>query len=221
MARRGFFVSFEGIDGSGKTTQISKLADTLRSMGLAPVLAQEPGGTPLGRQIRAILLDSANSELDPIAELLLYFASRVQNLEQVIKPALAEGYIVISDRFTDATVAYQGYGRSLGQRRVMQLSEFSCPGVKPDLTIWLDVEPSTAVSRARSRNEKQTVDESLMESQSMRFFNRVRSGYAAICKAEPERMKRVDANGSVGQVTRRVLDLLLPALRASGHRDPP
>ncbi len=219
MARRGFFVSFEGIDGSGKTTQISKLAEVLRAKGLTPVLAQEPGGTRLGRQIRAILLDSANSELDPIAELLLYFASRVQNLEQVIKPALDDGNIVISDRFTDATVAYQGYGRSLGLERVMQLSEFSCPEVQPDLTIWLDVEPGTAVSRARSRNEQQTVDESLMESQSMRFFGRVRSGYAAICEAEPRRMKRVDANGSVEQVARRVLDLLLPALVASGHAD--
>lgn len=196
------------------------LADALRGEGLTPVLAQEPGGTRVGRQIRAILLDSANSELDPIAELLLYFASRVQNLEQVIKPALADGNIVISDRFTDATVAYQGYGRSLGQGCVMQLSEFSCPGVEPDLTIWLDVEPSTAVSRARSRNEKQTVDESLMESESMRFFDRVRSGYAAICKAEPRRMKRVDATGSVEQVARRVLDLVQPALKASGHRGP-
>ncbi len=216
MAGQGFFLSFEGIDGSGKTTQIGRLATALQERGLAPVLAQEPGGTRVGRMIRAILLDSANSELHPTTELLLYFASRVQNLEEVITPALSAGKVVISDRFTDATVAYQGYGRDLGAERVLRLSEFACDGFQPDLTLWLDVDPFTAIARARARNEKQAVDESLMESESMRFFSIVRQGYASLHEADPERVLRIDANGPARDVAWKVLSSVLPALQSRG-----
>ena len=216
MARQGFFLSFEGIDGSGKTTQIGRLAARLRDRGLATVLAQEPGGTRVGRLIRSILLDPANSDLQPISELLLYFASRVQNLAEVINPALAEGKIVISDRFTDATVAYQGYGRALGAERVLQWSEFACDGVRPDLTLWLDVDPVAAITRARERNQTQAIDESLMESQSMKFFMVVRQGYAALHEADPDRVLRIDANGSADDVARQVLGFVLSALKDRG-----
>ena len=216
MAGRGFFLSFEGIDGSGKTTQIGRLAAELRKRDLALVLAQEPGGTRVGRLIRKILLDSANTDLDPTAEMLLYFASRVQNLAEVIRPALSKGAIVISDRFTDATVAYQGHGRALGKQRVLQLSEFACDGIEPDLTLWLDVNPVIAVTRARARNAFGAFDESLMESQSMSFFSVVREGYAALHNARPDRVRRIDANHSEDHVARTVLGVVLPALQARG-----
>ena len=167
----------------------------------------------MGRLIRTILLDSANTDLHPTSELLLYFASRVQNLAEVIDPALAAGKIVISDRFTDATVAYQGYGRALGAERVQKLSEFVCDGALPDMTLWLDVEPVAAVARARARNEAQAIDESLMESQSMKFFSAVREGYAALHKADPGRVRRIDANGAAGAVARAVREVVLPALK--------
>ena len=216
MARRGFFLSFEGIDGSGKTTQIGRLAAELRNRQLAPVLAQEPGGTRVGRLIRRILLDSANADLDPTAEMLLYFASRVQNLAEVIRPALSKGAIVISDRFTDATVAYQGHGRGLGKQRVLRLSEFACDGIEPDLTLWLDVNPAVAIRRARVRNASGTIDESLMESQSMGFFSVVRAGYAALHRSHPERIRRIDAHHAEEDVARAILGVVLPALNARG-----
>ena len=216
MARQGFFVSFEGIDGSGKTTQIDLLASRLRERGHFPVLTQEPGGTRVGRMIRRILLDSANTDLDPTTELLLYFASRVQNLAEVILPALARGKVVICDRFTDATVAYQGYGRALGACRIRELDQFACDGVQPDLTLWLDVEPGVAVGRARDRNVGRSVDEGRMEAQSMRFFEAVRRAYADIHAREPERVRRIDANGSPEQVAHEVQAVALKALEARG-----
>ena len=180
------------------------------------MLAQEPGGTRVGRLIRRILLDSANSDMDPTAEMLLYFASRVQNLTEVIHPALSKGAIVISDRFTDATVAYQGHGRALGKQRVLQLSEFACDGIEPDLTLWLDVNPAVAVTRARVRNATGTLDESLMESQSMGFFSAVRAGYAALHRAHPARIRRIDANHGEDDVARAIRDVVLPELHARG-----
>ena len=212
MARRGFFVTLEGLDGCGKTTQVGTLAERLRGRGLDPVIAQEPGGTRLGRSIRSMLLDSTNSDLHPHAELLLYFASRVQNLAEVIQPALASGHVVICDRFTDATVAYQGYGRELGTERVLQLNAITCWNAQPDLTVWLDIDPQTALERARVRNASQAVDEGRMESQELEFFQRVRQGYASIRARHPERVRHVEASGSRDEVARRVFDAVLPSL---------
>ena len=180
------------------------------------MLAQEPGGTRTGQLIRRLLLDSASTELEPTTELLLFFAARVQNLSEVILPALADGRLVISDRFTDATVAYQGHGRGLGPERVLQLNEYACSGVQPDLTLWLDVDPDISVQRARVRNETRSVDEGLMESQSMEFFARVRQGYAWLQQADPDRVRRVCANGSEDSVGRAVLELVVSALEERG-----
>ncbi len=213
MAERGLFVSFEGIDGCGKTSQIRILLGSLRDMGIEPVLAQEPGGTRLGRMIRSILLDAANREIDPTTELLLYFASRAQNLKEVIRPALAAGKVVICDRFTDATVAYQGHGRQLGTETVLRLSEIACDGLQPDLTLWLDLDPETARGRARHR----TTDEDRLEALSGDFFSRVRQGYAAIHCAEPGRVRKIDADGPPDAVAQRVLRLVRPALEQHGH----
>ena len=134
MAKRGAFITFEGMDGSGKTTQLRRLAARLRGRGRTVVETAEPGGTPIGVQIRRVLLDSANRELCPNAELLLYFASRAQNVDQCILPALERGEIVLADRFTDSSLVYQGYGRGLGSENVLALDRIACRGLKPDLT---------------------------------------------------------------------------------------
>ena len=216
MAERGLFVTFEGIDGCGKTSQIRILAERLRALGIEPVIAQEPGGTRIGRLIRGVLLDSANADIDPKAELLLYVASRAQNVTEVIRPALDCGRVVLCDRFNDATVAYQGHGRGLGAGTVSRLTEIACEGTHPDLTLWLDLDPETALGRARARNQGKNADESRMEAMPPDFFQRVRDGYSAIGASEPERVRRVDAEGSVDDVAREIFGIVEPALRERG-----
>src|SRR3954463_2406207 len=151
-APRGTFITFEGSDGCGKTTQMHRLAERLRTSGHEGVETAEPGGTAIGRQIRAILLDSANQELSATAELLLYFASRAQNVDECIRPALARGAIVLSDRFTDSTIAYQGAARDLGRAVVMTVHRIACREVNPDLPITIDIDLETSLQRAYARN---------------------------------------------------------------------
>ncbi len=213
---RGVFISFEGIDGCGKTTQLAMLEASLRDAGIEPILAREPGGTRVGQLIRGILLDSANADIAPRAELLLYFASRAQNVDAVIRPALEAGRVVLCDRFTDATVAYQGYGRGLGADLVLRLDKVACDGLRPDLTLWLDLDAETARSRARSRNDGLDADENRMEALSLSFFSRVRSGYAELHATEPARVQRVDASGPPLAVAGRVLRLVRQALKGRG-----
>lgn len=160
---------------------------------------QEPGGTRIGLEIRKILLDKANSELDPTAELLLYFASRAQNIAEVIRPALARGQVVVADRFTDATMAYQGYGRAMGADVVRAVEAIACGGLRPDLTLWLDIDPELGVSRALDRPGAKT-DETRMEQEGREFYRRVYQGYQEIASAEPERVARIDASGTIEQV---------------------
>src|ERR1700734_4266821 len=151
IRRRGLFITFEGPDGSGKSTQSRMLAERLRGEGRPVLESVEPGGTPIGRQIRRILLDPANKELTATVELLLMFAARAQNVEQWILPALQQGHIVISDRFTDSSIAYQGAGRGLGRDRVLELDRIACHGLVPDLTICVDIDTETGLARARAR----------------------------------------------------------------------
>ena len=150
---RGLFITFEGNDGSGKSTQLRLLQDRLMREGYPVTVTAEPGGTPIGIRIRRILLDSANEELRPVTELLLMFASRAQNVEQVIQPALASGRIVLCDRFTDSTLVYQGAGRGLPESTVLDLHRIACGGLWPDLTLLLDIDMETSLSRARARNQ--------------------------------------------------------------------
>jgi dTMP kinase len=199
--KRGLLITLEGVDGSGKTTQLRRLESFLAAKGFAVTVAQEPGGTRVGREIRRLLLDAANEDLRSVPELLLYFASRVQNIEEVIEPALREGRIVVADRFTDATVAYQGYGRELGIEAVRKVESVACQGVQPDLTLLLDIDIETGVGRALDRNADQTDDESRMEQESRAFYERVAQGYAALLAAEPERIKKIDGRGSIDEVT--------------------
>jgi dTMP kinase len=209
LNRPGIFISFEGIDGSGKTTQLELLRESLTQAGHAVVVAREPGGTRVGREIRRLLLDAANHDLRPTAELLLYFASRAQNIAEVIRPALEAGSVVLSDRFTDATVAYQGHGRGLGVENVRAIEQVACGGMKPDLTLLLDIDPEVGVKRALDRNHAlkragEAADESRMERESREFFERVAAGYRALHAAEPRRIVRIDGRAPAAEVARAV-----------------
>ncbi|MES1260750.1 MAG: dTMP kinase [Acidobacteriota bacterium] len=205
---RGRFITFEGIDGSGKTTQLRMLAGALRGQGRAVVETVEPGGTDLGQQIRRILLDPANSALHARTELLLYFASRAQNVEQVIRPALVAGSLVLCDRFTDSTLVYQGCGRGLEPATVIQLDAIACQGLKPDLTVLIDIDPETSLARAKKRNQRVGPSESRIDEESAAFHERVRNGYLALAATEPERFLVIDGRGEISQVYARIQEAL-------------
>lgn len=191
---RGRFITFEGIEGSGKSSQITLLADRLRSNHWAVTLTREPGGTPIGDQVRKILLDPGNSALDPSAELLLYAAGRAQHLKEVIRPALESGAIILCDRFSDATLAYQGYGRGLDLAMIHALDRLVTAGMRPDLTVLLDVEAAVGLARARGRNNQQGLEaEARFENEALAFHERVRQGYLTLAREAPDRMKIVDA----------------------------
>src|ERR1700723_3115303 len=184
VAARGKFITFEGLDGSGKSTQLEKLARSLRAHGLSVTVTREPGGTVTGEKIREVLLHSATAGLFPMAEMALMFASRAQHIHEVILPALAEGRVVLCDRFTDSTEAYQGGGRKLGSKAALELHEILCGDLQPDLTILLDNDVAFSVERARRRNLKKRAgrsekekDENRFEQENRGFFGRVRHAY--------------------------------------------
>ena len=193
--QRGKFISFEGLDGCGKSTQLEKLAGVLRQQGMEVVTTREPGGTDIGERIRAVLLDSRTRGLDDYAELALMFASRAQLIAQVILPALGAGKWVLCDRFTDSTEAYQGGGRQLGSAAVLRLHELLCQNLWPELTILMDSDVSASVQRARRRNKcaEPGHDENRFEKESRKFFERVHETYLEIARREPQRVALVDA----------------------------
>jgi dTMP kinase len=197
---RGQFLTFEGIDGCGKTTQFRLLGKWLRERGRTVVETVEPGGTAVGQQIRKILLDPANAEIQPRTELLLYFASRAQNVDQVIRPGLDSGAIVLCDRFTDSTLVYQGAGRGIDTNVVLELDRIACGGLKPDLTFLIDVDLETSLMRAKRRNERVGPSESRIDEESLAFHERVRQGYLALAANEPDRFVVIDGRGSISQV---------------------
>ncbi len=222
MSRRGKFITFEGLDGTGKSTQLRKLAAALRAAGYKVVETREPGGTASGEKIRRVLLDSATQGLSPLAEMALMFASRAQHIAEVIQPALEHGQIVLCDRFTDSTEAYQGYGRKLGGADVLKLHHVLCGDLQPDLTILLDSDPAMSVGRAKRRNQRASdranngsnkgggkhADENRFEQQTRAFFTRVRDGYLAIAAREPQRVVAVDASGTPVQTHRRIMEVM-------------
>jgi dTMP kinase len=190
----GAFITFEGIEGSGKSTQISRLLQHLSEQRRPVRLTREPGGTPIGDQVRRILLDPANRLLDPTAELLLYAASRAQHLREVILPELEAGRIVLCDRFSDATMAYQGYGRGLSIPTIRELDRIVTVGLRPALTILLDLTVEMGLGRARGRNTSQgLLDEARFENEDLVFHNRVRDGYLRLAQEEPGRIRIVNA----------------------------
>lgn len=208
MAKRGLFITFEGMDGSGKTTQMHRLAARLRATGRTVLETAEPGGPPIATQIRRILLDAANTALSPMTELLLYFASRAQNVDEWIRPALDRGEIVLSDRFTDSSLVYQGCGRGLGAQTVMELDRIACRGLKPDLTILVDVDAEASLARARARNAAEPHCETRMDDQSLEFHRKVNDAYHALAAAEPERVKVVDGRSGMDEIERAVWEIV-------------
>lgn len=204
MTERGLFVTFEGVDGSGKSSQMRRLSAALRAAGHDVVETVEPGGTPVGARIRDILLDPANANLGSRAELLLYFAARAQNVDEILEPAIARGAIVLSDRWTDSTFAYQGHGRQLGEQVVLDLDQIACRGRRPDLTLWIDIDLDTALARAGARNQAEANSATRMDSQQRDFYVRVAEGYRALAAREPERFRRIDGHGAEDEVFARV-----------------
>ena len=205
---RGQFITFEGIDGCGKTTQLRAFAAWLREAGRNVVEAVEPGGTPIGREIRRVLLDPASTGMDPRTELLLYFASRAQNVAEVIRPALAEGKIVVCDRFTDSTLVYQGCGRGIDSAIIRDLDRIACDGLTPDVTVLIEIDVKTSLLRARRRNDRTGAAESRIDDESAAFHTRVRDGYLALVAAEPGRFIRIDGKAGIAEVGNRIREAL-------------
>jgi dTMP kinase len=206
--RSGLFVTFEGPDGSGKSTQSRMLAERLRSEGRTVLESVEPGGTPIGQQIRRILLDPANQDLTAVAELLLMFAARAQNVEQWILPALDQGKIVISDRFTDSSIAYQGAGRGLGRDTVLELDRIACHGLIPDITLCIDIDTETGLARALARGGLET----RLEEQAIEFHHKVRDAYCELAQREPHRFRLIDGRGTPEAIAAKVWEHVSPLL---------
>lgn len=206
---RGKFITFEGLDGVGKSTQMENLAHWLRQRGLDVITTREPGGTDLGQKLRTVLLSSRTSGLSPLAELALMFADRAQHIDEQILPALQRGQWVLCDRFTDSSEAYQGGGRELGSEVVLQLHKALCRNLRPDLTILMLSDLEHSVNRARRRNQEQAAtsehDENRFEKESRAFHNRVLESYLAIAEREPQRVVRVQAKDKIPAVKKRII----------------
>lgn len=218
---RGIFISLEGIEGCGKTTQAELIKSHLEEKGFSVVLTREPGGTEIAEQIRQILSDSKNKALTSRAELFLFLAARAQHVEEIIKPALKEGKVVISDRFSDATLAYQGYGREIDLNLIDELNRIATGGLEPKLTILLDLPPEAGLTRVKiSRNlvkiskhftdvhKRRIVVFDRIESEELEFHQRVREGYLALARQFPERIKVVKADGPIEEIFETVKGLI-------------
>ncbi len=202
------FITFEGPEGSGKSTQIRLLAEFLRARGLSVEVVREPGGTPIGDQVRHVLHDTANTAMSPEAEVLLYSASRAQLVSQRIRPSLAAGRIVLCDRYADSTMAYQGYGRGLDLGMLAALTEIATGGLKPDLTLLLDLDVSAGLSRRRVRGEEMN----RLDLEAVAFHERVREGYRLLANADPERWVRIQADRPVDVVAADIREAVLARL---------
>jgi len=192
--RRGWFITLEGPEGSGKSTQLRLLGKRLRGARYDVLETAEPGGTPIGMQIRRVLLDAKNQELCPTAELLLMFAARAQNVDQCILPALAAECVVVSDRFTDSTLVYQGAARGLGAEVVYELDRIACRGLVPDLTLIIDIDVDTGLARAHHRNQRTQDVETRLDEQSLEFHRKVRQAYHHLAEDEPKRVHLIDGS---------------------------
>ncbi len=214
MKKRALFITFEGIEGCGKSTQAKLLVEKLHELGLPGLLTREPGGTRIGDQIRKILLHSENTDMTPMAELLLYEASRAQHVRQVIGPNLENEIHVLCDRYGDASVAYQGVGRNLTTQVVREANRLATGGLQPDVTFLIDIEAEQGLSRARARNLTFdfAVKEGRFEEEDIFFHRKVREGYLALAKEEPERFRLIDGRGRVGDVSRKIQEIALPML---------
>jgi dTMP kinase len=209
---KGKFITVEGLDGCGKSTQLERLATALRGEGIDVLVTREPGGTPVGEKLRAVVLDSRTAGLSPLAELAILFASRAQHIFEVILPAVQAGKWVLCDRFTDSSEAYQGGGRELGSEAVLTLHRVLCGALHPDLTILMDSDVAASVARARRRNsaakDSSQIDENRFEQENKAFFTRVRNKYLEIAKREPQRVAIVDARRPADVVHPEILNVV-------------
>jgi len=210
----GIFITFEGIDGSGKSTQMRLLAGVLRQQGLDVLATREPGGTPLGQRLRAALLD-VDEHVDPLSELLVFAADRAQHVRTVLRPAIDAGRVVFSDRYADATVAYQGAGRGFDKKLIDEIVALATDGLKPDLTLLFDLSVAECVARTRRRHENKNTGDRL-DSEDIEFHTRVREAYLRIAAAEPERVRIIDASGESQATQRIVLDTVTTFLQERG-----
>ncbi len=203
---RGKFITFEGIDGSGKSTQLRLLAGDLRVRGFDVLTTMEPGGTPLGRRLREAFLETEEN-VSPLAELLLFAADRAQHVNFLVKPALEQGKIVISDRYADATFAYQGAGRGFDEATVNQVISLATNNLKPDLTLFFDIPIEKAILRTNSRSPHEAV-KNRMDKETTEFYTRVREAYLKIAENEPQRFRKIDASGSIEEIHGKVSELI-------------
>ena len=212
----GLFITLEGLDGSGKTTQIKRLAGWLERHGLPAMMTRQPGGTPAGERIREILLDARSSPLAPLTEMALMFADRAQAIAEVIEPALAAGKIVLCDRFTDSTEAYQGGGRQLGSAVVLEMHRLVCGGLQPDLTLLLLPSLESSLARARRRNShteaKTGRNEGRFEAEQDAFYRRVWEKYREIAAREPERVVCIEGNLGIDEVHEQIVEAVAERL---------
>jgi len=209
----GAFITFEGIDGCGKSTQLRLLASELRVRGLDVVTTREPGGTTLGQKLRAALLD-VQEQVDPLAELLVFAADRAHHVRTLLLPSLAANKIVLSDRYADATVAYQGSGRGFRPELIEEIVQLATDGLTPDLTLLFDLSVPESAVRTRKRFAAKHSDR--LDSEDAAFHERVRNGYLEIAKAHPDRVRLIDAHGSIQQTHHRVMDSVMPFLKDRG-----
>jgi dTMP kinase len=201
MMRVGYFITFEGVEGSGKTTQIKLLSDFLSAHGMRTHLTREPGGCPIADKIRSILLDAENQALSSLAELMLYAAARTQHVTEIISPALNAGEIVLCDRFSDATVAYQCFGRGIDREVIDTLNRHACQGVTPDLTVLIDCDPDLGLKRALLRIEASSGPrEERFELEALAFHHRVREGYQKLAAEDPERFLIIDGSNNIEEI---------------------
>ena len=216
----GTFITFEGIDGSGKSTQLKLLNNYLRARGCEAVVTREPGGTTLGLRLREALLD-AMEEVDPLTELLVFAADRAQHVRRKLIPALESGAVVISDRYADATVAYQGAGRGFPPELISQIVQLATGGLKPELTLLFDVSIDESTNRTTRRsNNKNTAAKGArdrLDIETAEFHTRVRDAYLALAEAEPQRVKVIDTSGPVERTHEHVKQIIVPFLKSRGH----
>ena len=209
----GVFITFEGIDGCGKSTQLRLLTSELRARTLEVINTREPGGTTLGQKLRAALLD-VQEQVDPLAELLVFAADRAQHVRTVLRPALAQDKVIISDRYADATVAYQGSGRGFNPELIQQIVQLATDGLTPHLTLLFDLSVSESAVRTRRRKAAKRSDR--LDSEKVEFHERVRNAYLEIAKANPDRISVIDAKGSAQQTHQLVMDIVIPFLEERG-----
>jgi len=212
---RGFFLTFEGLDGSGKSTQLRKLAAHLEAQGHAVTVTRQPGDTRIGERIRTLILDSRTEHIAPLTELGLMFSDRAQGIAEIIRPALDAGRIVLCDRFTDSTEAYQGGGRQLGSDLVLRMHAVMCGGIKPNLTILLLPDFNRSLARARRRNDRSDKDENRFESEDQAFYRRVYDKYREIAARDPGRVVVIEGDQPIESIHQQIVRLVDEKLRAS------